>query len=91
MRSNWRTFVRFKMTCFAFFCIMKLMAVAVRHLSNAIYTCYHCANDVLNPFACPDDFINTYIYEKSLIGWPESQVFWTKKTGLATGVAILSN
>ncbi len=29
-------------------------------------------------------------HEESLVGWPESKVFWVKKTGASIGVAPLA-
>jgi hypothetical protein len=61
----------------------------IERIAHAVYTCYHCLDDALNPFGCPDKFINQYMHEEALVGWPEPKVFWAKATGLSTGIAPL--
>jgi hypothetical protein len=31
--------------------------------------------------------LGPYIHEELLVGWPESKVFWAKKTGPSVGIA----
>jgi hypothetical protein len=61
----------------------------IERIAHTIYKCYHCPDEALNPFACPDNFINRYMHEEDLVGWPEPKVFWEKATGLSTGIAPL--
>lgn len=39
----------------------------------------------------PDDGLDPYVYEESLVGWPESKVFWAKESGPCIGVAPISS
>lgn len=34
--------------------------------------------------------IEPYIYEQTLIDWPETKVFWEKEHGDSTGLALVS-
>lgn len=41
-------------------------------------------------YTSPYDFLDPYVYEEPLVGWPESKVFWAKEIGPSVGVAPLS-
>ena len=62
----------------------------IERLPYAIYKCYHCPDDALNPSACPDNFINRYVHEETLVDWPEPKVFWAKESGPSLGIAALT-
>jgi hypothetical protein len=47
------------------------------HIERISYAIYNSPDDVLEP----------YIYEERLVGWPETKVFWAKKSGACVGVA----
>ena len=38
----------------------------------------------------PDEVLGPYVYEEILVDWPESKVFWAKKSGASVGVAPLA-
>lgn len=38
-------------------------------------------------FNASDGSLDPYVHEESLVGWPESKVFWAKETGPSVGVA----
>ena len=40
-------------------------------------------------FSSPDDSLDPYLHEESLVGWPESRVFWAKDVGPSVGIAPL--
>ena len=63
----------------------------VERMSYAIYKCYNCSDNSSNPFSCPDNFINRYTHEETLVGWPEAKVFWEKESGLSLGLAALTS
>ena len=60
-------------------------------MSYAIYKCYNCSDNSSDPFNCPDNFINRYTHEETLVGWPEAKVFWEKQSGLSLGIAALTS
>jgi hypothetical protein len=62
----------------------------IERMPYAIYKCYHCPDNAINPFDCPDNYISQYVFEETLTGWPETKVFWAKETGLSTGIAVIS-
>ncbi|MGH8685154.1 MAG: hypothetical protein ACREUM_07370 [Nitrosospira sp.] len=37
----------------------------------------------------PDNSLDPYVHEESLVGWPEPQVFWAKDVGPSVGIAPL--
>ena len=42
-------------------------------------------------YSSPFDSFFPYLHEQSLMGWPESQVFWAKETGPSVGIAPLAD
>ncbi|HVW63981.1 MAG TPA: hypothetical protein VHB01_03120 [Nitrosospira sp.] len=34
--------------------------------------------------------IEPYVYEQTLVGWPETKVFWEKEHGDSTGLALVN-
>ena len=40
-------------------------------------------------FNSPEGSPEPYVHEETLVGWPESQVFWAKNTGPSVGIAPL--
>lgn len=40
-------------------------------------------------FNSPHDFLDPYVHEEPLVGWPESRVFWAKDAGPSVGIAPL--
>jgi hypothetical protein len=42
-------------------------------------------------FNSSDDSLDPYVHEESLVGWPETKVFWAKNTGPSVGLAPLNS
>jgi hypothetical protein len=36
---------------------------------------------------CPDDSMDPYFYEETLVGFPESKVYWANSVGPSVGIA----
>ena len=63
----------------------------IERMSYAVYKCYNCTDNSLNPFNCTDNFINRYRHQETLLGWPVPKVFWEKESGLSLGIAALTS
>ena len=50
----------------------------IQRISHAIYN-------------CADNSLHPYVHEESLVGWPESTVYWAKDDGPSVGIAPLSS
>jgi len=57
------------------------MRAADGHIERISFAIYNCPHDVLEP----------YVHEEHLVDWPESTVFWAKKSGACIGVAPMSS
>lgn len=51
---------------------------AIQRISDGIYV-------------ASDDSLEPYVYKQTLVGWPESRVFWAKETGPSLGIAPLNS
>jgi hypothetical protein len=60
---------------------IRYVRTAEGHIERIPYAVYN------SPF---DSFF-PYLHEQSLMGWPESQVFWAKETGPSVGMAPMVN
>jgi hypothetical protein len=41
-------------------------------------------------FNASDNCLAPYVHEESLVGWPESKVYWARQAGPSVGLAPLS-